>query len=273
MPQSREICQPVEAGISDDELQDYINGLKGPGGAHRVWIENRDGKKFVCRTYWINDAPLTSASPELARGAAAAPVDAAAPAGESLRGLQPPPPEPPSRDLNQLTDAFRAKVDALLQGCAARAVQMRPYYTIRSPFQQARLWRQSRSSEEVDARVAELRQKSAPFLADCIVRVGPQQGNFATNAVPGLSWHQWREAVDCFWLVGNEAEWSARKKIDGVNGYQVYAEEAQSAGLTAGGLWTSIKDWPHVQLRAESSPLKTMGLVEIDAEMKRRFDS
>jgi hypothetical protein len=179
--------------------------------------------------------------------------------------------EPPSRDMNLLIDTFRLKVEAVLERCAARGTPMRPYYTIRSPFQQAILWRQSRTKEEVDARVAELQDQSAPFLADCLMRVGPQQGPPRTNAIPGLSWHQWGEAVDCFWLVDNAAEWSSKKKINGVNGYQIYAEEAQSAGLTAGGLWTSFKDWPHIQLRADSSPLKSMSLVEIDAEMKQRF--
>jgi hypothetical protein len=179
--------------------------------------------------------------------------------------------EPPSRDMNLLIDTFRLKVEGVLERCAARGTPMRPYYTIRSPFQQAILWRQSRTREEVDARVAELQDQSAPFLADCLTRVGPQQGPPRTNAIPGLSWHQWGEAVDCFWLVDNAAEWSSKKKINGVNGYQIYAEEAQSAGLTAGGLWTSFKDWPHIQLRADSSPLKTMSLMEIDAEMKQRI--
>lgn len=179
--------------------------------------------------------------------------------------------EAPSRDLNLLTDEFRLAVITLLDRCAERGTPMRPYYTIRTPFQQARLWRQSRSKDEVEARVAQLKDQSAPFLADCITRVGSQQGDPVTNAIPGLSWHQWGEAVDCFWLVGSAAEWSSKKKINGVNGYQVYAHEAQSAGLTAGGLWSSFKDWPHVQVRAAGSPLKVMSLADIDKEMKQRF--
>lgn len=253
MPESNAICQPVQAGISDAELQNYMQVLRDPGGAHRVWIDHRDGQKFVCRTYWIEDAPLTRDSPALAAPVAPAPADAS------------------TRDLGVLVDEFRPKVVALLDRCTARGAPMRPYFTLRSPFEQARLWRQSRSREEIDAKIAELQSKSAPFLADCIRRVGPQLGDPVTNAVPGLSWHQWGEAVDCFWLVNGEAEWSSRKTVDGLNGYHVYAEEAQAAGLTAGGLWSSFKDWPHVQLRSASSPLSLMSLKDIDDAMKERF--
>lgn len=256
MPESVPICQAVEPSVSDAALQNYMSILKDPGGAHRVWIENEGGRTFVCRTYWIEDAPLT--------------LEAVSPAA-SVAETAPPPAEAPTRDLSALVDAFRPKVIALLERCTARGTPMRPYFTLRSPFEQARLWRQSRSKEEIGARIAELQSQSAPFLADCIARVGPQHGDPVTNAIPGLSWHQWGEAVDCFWLVDGEAEWSSRKLINGVNGYQVYAEEAQAAGLTAGGFWTSLKDWPHVQLRSASSPLKLMSLIEIDREMTKRF--
>jgi hypothetical protein len=258
MPESTPICQGIEPGIPDAELQDYMRGLQDPGGAHRVWTEHRSGRKFVCRTYWIEDVPLAAAPRPLA--VSAGPASSA-----------PAPLAAPSRDLGLLVDAFRRKVIDLLDRCAARGTPMRPYTTLRSPFEQASLWRQSRSKEEIEARIAELKAAQAPFLADCIVRVGPQRGDPVTNAIPGLSWHQWGEAVDCFWLVDGTAEWSTRKKVNGLNGYQVYAEEAQAAGLTAGGLWSSFKDWPHVQLRSAGSPLGEMGLVAIDTEMSRRF--
>jgi peptidoglycan LD-endopeptidase CwlK len=257
MPESNAICQEVEPGVSDAELQDFMRELKDRGGAHRVWIENRARRKFVCRTFWIEDAPLSREALSHAEAAtrAAAPGRAAA----------------SSRDLNALVPEFRLKVIALLDRCASRGTPMRPYFTLRSPFEQAKLWRQSRSREQIEARIAELESQSAPFLADCIRRVGPQSGDPVTNAIPGLSWHQWGEAVDCFWLVDGAAEWSPRREINGLNGYQVYAREAQAAGLTAGGLWATLKDWPHVQLRSADSPRNVMSLIEIDRVMMERF--
>lgn len=174
-------------------------------------------------------------------------------------------------DLNQLTPEFRLKAGQLLQVCGEAGLPMRPFFTLRSPFEQARLWRQSRSREQIEAQLVTLRAKRAPFLAHCIESVGPQHGDPVTNALPGLSWHQWGEAVDCFWLLDGKAEWSATRKLAGNNGYQAYAAAARDLGLTPGGLWPRLKDWPHVQWRAEGSPLKQYGWTEIDAEMERRF--
>lgn len=174
-------------------------------------------------------------------------------------------------DLSTLGPAFRSSVQALLEKCLARGVEMRPYFTMRSPFEQAKLWRQSRTGEEIMSRMAELRKAGAHFLVHCLESVGPQAGRHVTNALPGFSWHQWGEAVDCFWAVAGHAEWSTQKKVDGHNGYRLYAEQAAKLRLTAGGLWTSLKDWPHVQMRPEDSPAQIMSVEEIDAAMKARF--
>ena len=176
-------------------------------------------------------------------------------------------------DLNQLVPALKSSVDTLLAGCQARRIVMRPFFTLRSPFEQAKLWRQSRSLEEISEKIADFRNNGAPFLAFCIGSVGPQSGDPVTNAAPGFSWHQWGEAVDCFWLVDNQAMWSTKKMLNGQNGYQVYAEEAKRLGLTPGGFWNSLKDWPHVQLQSAADPGKSKTLAEIDAAMKARFGS
>ena len=100
-----------------------------------------------------------------------------------------------------------------------------------------------------------------------------QSGRHVTDAIPGLSWHQWGEAFDSFWVVDGEAEWSTTREINGLNGYRVYAVEAERLGLTAGGHWTNFKDWPHVQLRSASSPKSVFTIQEIDREMRERFEN
>ena len=179
----------------------------------------------------------------------------------------------PSRDLNDLITSFRAPVQQLLNRCQQRGIEMRPYTTLRDPFEQARLWRQSRSREQINRKIQQLREAHAMFLAHCLESVGPQFGDPVTNAAPGLSWHQWGEALDFFWIVNGQAEWSTTKLVNGVNGYRVYAEEAQRLDLTAGGLWSSLKDWPHVQLQAAGSPLGVFTLTQIDERMHARFGS
>jgi peptidoglycan L-alanyl-D-glutamate endopeptidase CwlK len=174
-------------------------------------------------------------------------------------------------DLNQLIPEFKATVVELISLCKQRGVEMRPYFTIRDPFEQARLWRQSRSTEEIQQKISEFERDGAEFLAHCLRSVGPQYGDHVTDSPPGFSWHQWGEALDCFWVVDGRAEWSAKKTINGLNGYRVYADIAKELQLTPGGFWTSLKDWPHVQLRAISNPGKVMSLVDINAKMKARF--
>jgi len=124
-----------------------------------------------------------------------------------------------SRDLDSLVPEFRSKVEELLVLCDQSGYSMRQFFTLRTPFEQGKLWRQSRSSQEVRQKISELQNGGADFLALCIDSVGPQDGRHVTNAIPGLSWHQWGEAVDCFWLLDGNAEWSTRKKVDGLNGY------------------------------------------------------
>jgi hypothetical protein len=174
-------------------------------------------------------------------------------------------------DLSKLTPEFHKKINVLLNLCQAKGFEMRPYTALRTPEEQAKLWRQSRRIDEINKKIAQLIAGGAPYLAGVLKDVGPQNGKPVTNAIPGLSWHQWGEAVDCFWLVNGDAEWSATKKINGINGYQSFAAEAESIGLTAGGLWPNFKDWPHIQLSQENSPTTVMTLPEIDKEMKKRF--
>lgn len=173
--------------------------------------------------------------------------------------------------LDGLDPDFSASLEACIAHCAARSVVMVPYFGIRTPVQQGALWRQSRSGQEITAKTAELRAKGAPYLADAIEAAGPQHGPHVTNAVPGYSWHQWGEAMDCYWLNNGKAEWST--DVGGAsNGYRIYADQATKDGLTAGGYWQSIKDWPHVQKRKAASPVASgLTATQINAAMKARY--
>jgi peptidoglycan LD-endopeptidase CwlK len=174
-------------------------------------------------------------------------------------------------ELSPLDNELAPLITELIRACDAAGVTVRPYIGLRDPFDQARLWRQSRSTEEINKKIDDLVASHCAFLAECLSSVGPQYGRPVTNAIPGLSWHQYGEAVDFLWIVDGAAEWSTRKRIDGVNGFLLLADKAEALGLTAGGHWQSFKDWAHVQLRAAASPLPTMTLQEIDTAMKERF--
>jgi peptidoglycan LD-endopeptidase CwlK len=170
--------------------------------------------------------------------------------------------------LDDLDAPFRQSLEQLLDTCRDDGIEMVPYFGLRSPFDQGKLWRQSRSQNQIDAKLAELSAKGADFLAYCIESVGPQHGPPVTNAIPGLSWHQWGEAMDCYWLRNGKAEWDT--ELGGNrNGYKVFASAASKIGLFSGGYWQSFKDWPHVQKRKAGSP--NLPMSEVSSEMERRF--
>ena len=145
-------------------------------------------------------------------------------------------------DLSPLNPEFRAQVEILLAKLASKGVTMRPYCAIRDPFDQSRLWRQSRTSEQIRVACQRLRQQGAPRIAACLESVGPQHGKPVTNALPGYSWHQYGEAVDCF-LVDRDghADWDASAA-----GYAAYCATANELGLRTGRDWG---DTPHIQMR------------------------
>jgi peptidoglycan LD-endopeptidase CwlK len=173
--------------------------------------------------------------------------------------------------LDDLDPDFRNKLDRTINGCFGRGVKIVPYFGIRTPLQQGALWRQSRSLDQVSEKILDLKAKGAVFLAHCIESVGPQHGPPVTNAIPGYSWHQWGEAMDCYWLRNGKADWDT-SSLGNKNGYRIYASQATNEGLTAGGYWQSIKDWPHVQKRKAASPADTgLTLLQIDAKMKAKF--
>lgn len=180
-----------------------------------------------------------------------------------------------ARDLALLEADFQEKVRKLLALCEKDGFPMKPFYTLRSVYDQAKLYRQSRTKAEIDAAHSYLMDRGAPFLAGVLLSVGPQNGAWATNALPGFSWHQHGEAVDCYWLVNGNAEWSTSKLVNGENGYNVYAKNAQKLGLEPGHFWSS-KDSVHVQKSTMSInkliELGKLSFPELDEKMKSMFD-
>ncbi len=173
-----------------------------------------------------------------------------------------------SRDLAVLEDSFAPLAVRLLTACAARGAKMTPFFTLRGPGVQAKLWCQSRSAEQIERQAEKLRAAGAPWLAGMLRRDFAAAGPPVTNALPGLSWHQWGEAIDCFPMGANgQAIWNPKHAS-----YRVYAGEAKKLGLEAGGFWKRFPDAVHVQLRSAASPLAAgFTWPQIEAAMRRRF--
>lgn len=154
-----------------------------------------------------------------------------------------------SRDLTKLDPDFQKAIKVLLANCELRGIKMVPYFGIRTPQEQGKLWRQGRSTKTINTKVRELKSLGCGFIAKCIEEAGPQNGNIVTNALPGQSWHQWGLACDFYWEKSRgNVSWSTNEKNEfGLNGYQVLHEEARKLGLYEVTLGNGVIDYSHLQ--------------------------
>jgi peptidoglycan L-alanyl-D-glutamate endopeptidase CwlK len=182
-----------------------------------------------------------------------------------------------SRDLALLDPAFAEAVKEVIQKTQARGVTMVPFFTIRGPGVQAKLWCRSRTPQQIAEEKRKMTLAGAAWLATLLREdygVGhPKRDpnlptSRITNALPGQSWHQWGDAVDCF-VQDNKGQpiWSGTHI-----GYQVYGDEAKKLGLNAGVFWQSFPDAVHIQRQVAGSPLSAgMNWAQIEEEMKKRY--
>lgn len=177
--------------------------------------------------------------------------------------------------LKGINPTLAAKILGVIRDCAQKKINMVPSSGTRNPLSQGGIWKQGRSKEIVDAKIKELVDSGCNFLASCITKaVSKSVGGIVSNAIPGMSWHQWGFAVDCAWMYDGEKvkladDW---REIDGrrVRGYHIYAQTVRDHGLTSGGFFSSIKDYPHAQLYPEGNPLQRYGSIkEINDRLER----
>ena len=168
-----------------------------------------------------------------------------------------------SRDINRLKPDFRINVKKLYSICKKEGYILIPFYTERDVYEQAKLYRQSRPWKEIKATINYLKIEKAPFLAQVLEEVGPQNGIWATNAPPGFSFHQWGEAVDSFLLIGGKAVWKEDHE-----GYWIYHREAIRLGLHSS---YGYGDRVHIQRRS-GKPTYFHSIRDIDRIMRKRYE-
>ena len=170
-----------------------------------------------------------------------------------------------SRALSDLGSPFREGMESLLamvNQSGGTQWEFRPFSTLRDPWEQASLWRQSRSFEEMMIQHNRLIGTGAPFLAQCLFETGPSFGKHVTNALPGQSWHQWGEACDLFLVVDGKANWDVSHEA-----WKELSTLTLAKGFDSGFAWTQFPDAPHVQLR-KGSPLGFYNWNQIDQRMR-----
>lgn len=159
-----------------------------------------------------------------------------------------------SADLRTLIDSFRLPFLRTLSRFEKNGFVVRITYALRTPIDQAKLWRQGRSKTLINARIGDLEAQDCDYLAQCLKDAGPQNGPIVTNALPGLSWHQYGQAADVL-----AYDTSGRLITSGDDdAYKKLEEAARLEGLTTGRGWG---DAGHIQASQLSKPqydLKTI---------------
>jgi len=170
-----------------------------------------------------------------------------------------------SRSLSLLTTEVRTKAECVRNHCSMNGVDLLIYCTLRPLEEQARLYRKSRTREQILAKQNRMRERGYGFLANIITHVGPQSGTLGehvTFAGPGESWHGYAEAFDGVPLIGGKPCWSAKVFP---REWKIYGEAVNQAGLNWAGDWVKFKEYPHAQLRMGSNPLRVYDPVGVMA--------
>lgn len=168
------------------------------------------------------------------------------------------------RDHKFLQPEFRDQLEIL----QARMIEIhgqtfRTYFTLRDPWTQARLYRQSRTKATIDRKISELVERGAAYAVRVLESVGPCHGPRVTGAAPGESWHQYGYAADMFRsLPDGRASWYSRDYVE-------LAHEAVKLGLTPGHLFKHT-DSPHIQ-HWKDEPGDRVDFTDMVQEMGERF--
>jgi peptidoglycan L-alanyl-D-glutamate endopeptidase CwlK len=166
-----------------------------------------------------------------------------------------------SRRLEDLTPAVQEMAKQHILRCADAGIELLIYCTLRDSQEQARLYRQSRTKEQVQKKIDQLITRGFPALAKILKDIGPQKsGPKVTNAGPGESFHQYSMAYDCVPVVQGKPVWSSAG--EGAALWDKVGKAGKKCGLEWAGDWTSFREFPHFQFT---------GGREIEDVMKERF--
>ncbi len=176
-----------------------------------------------------------------------------------------------SRNIDDLRRSFRPLARNVIHNTRQAGFEMVPYFTLRTPVEQAKLWRMTRGKSEIGRKVEYLYSENALYIANVISMVGPQYPGpgitgHVTRAVPGESWHNWGEAMDCYLKIDGAIEWNGDHE-----GYAAYGTEAEQLGMTWGGMWEYPNDPGHVQGPPMGVADFMGGIKEVSEALERKF--
>ena len=159
-----------------------------------------------------------------------------------------------TRDMGDLTPFVKDKAEEVVVRCAQLGFVLLVYCTYRSAYEQARLYRRSRTRAQIRRKQEQMSDEGFYDLAVIIDVVGPQGGagdlgHHLTMAGPGESWHNYNRAFDAVPLIGGKAAWNDEEL------YRLYGGAVVASGLEWAGNWKGFPENPHAQQIGASNPL------------------
>ncbi len=152
-----------------------------------------------------------------------------------------------SRRLEDLVPEAQEMAKRHILLCAEAGIELLIYCTLRDTHEQARLYRQSRTKEQVQKKIDQFIARGFPALAKILREVGPQKsGPKVTNAGPGESFHQYSRAYDCVPVLHGKPIWGTAGEGAGI--WDKVGKLGKKTGLEWAGDWTSFREFPHFQL-------------------------
>lgn len=151
-----------------------------------------------------------------------------------------------SRRLEDLVPEVQEMAKEHILRCADAGFELLIYCTLRDEHEQARLYRQSRTKEQVQKKMDQLTAKGFPALAKILKDVGPQKtAPKVTNAGPGESFHQYNRAYDCVPVFQGKPIWGTGG--EGAALWDKVGKLGKKCGLEWAGDWTTFREFPHFQ--------------------------
>lgn len=159
-------------------------------------------------------------------------------------------------DFTKLNPEFVPLLQQLISNMEGKGHTVNAYYGFRSLDSQAKIYRRSRSTVQINMLLDELKKNGATYAASVMESVGPQPtGSWGTDTYL-YSQHLIGEACDMF-IDGD---------MKGGDVYNTLASEAIKLGLTPGRNFTH-QDSGHIQYRAIELS-KTYTMAQMDSILK-----
>lgn len=142
------------------------------------------------------------------------------------------------------------------------------YNGLRTLEEQAKIYRKSRTTKEINDKQDMLIKDGYYILADVLEKVGKQTGKLGdhkTYAAPGESWHNYNEAFDAVPTLEGNPLWNYKKHK---SLWDTLGEISIEFKLIWGGSW-KFKDYTHFQTKIETNPLKILPPYKVKDKFER----